>query len=74
MTRGPDTSSRLAGLDALKGVSILMVVLIHAVPEGPDWYQDHVVNGIARLAVPSFLIVTGFLNGLMGSSRAKLAG
>ena len=74
MSRSPETPGRLAGLDNLKGVSILLVVVIHAAPGAPAWYQDQLVNGVARLAVPTFLVVTGFLNGLKGSSRAKLAG
>jgi peptidoglycan/LPS O-acetylase OafA/YrhL len=65
---------RLTGLDAVKGLAILSVVLIHAAPAGGGGYRDHVVDGVARLAVPVFLAVSGYLAGRTGWSRAKLAG
>ena len=65
--------TRLSGLDAVKGLAILMVVFIHAAPVERDAYQDHFVNGAARLAVPLFLAVSGYLAGLKGSSRARFA-
>jgi surface polysaccharide O-acyltransferase-like enzyme len=64
---------RLAGLDAVKGLAILMVVAIHAAPVEHDGYQDHFVSGVARLAVPLFLAVSGYLAGLKGISRARFA-
>jgi surface polysaccharide O-acyltransferase-like enzyme len=64
---------RLAGLDAVKGLAILMVVVIHAAPVERDAYQDHFVNGMARLAVPLFLAISGYLAGLKGTSRARFA-
>jgi surface polysaccharide O-acyltransferase-like enzyme len=66
--------ARLAGLDAVKGVAIVMVVTIHAAPLDGGGYHDHIVNGLARLAVPLFLVVSGYLAGLKGASRGKLAG
>jgi surface polysaccharide O-acyltransferase-like enzyme len=68
------TRSRLAGLDGLKGAAILGVVLIHAAPPGPSWYLRHVTNGIACLAVPCFLLVTGYLAGRSRAGHGKLAG
>jgi peptidoglycan/LPS O-acetylase OafA/YrhL len=64
---------RLRGLDALKGLAIVGVVAIHAQPTDSPSYHAHVVNGVARLAVPLFLMVTGFLIGAGGTTRAKLA-
>ena len=66
-------ATRLAGLDAVKGLAILMVVAIHAAPVEGDRYQDHFVSGVARLAVPLFLAVSGYLAGLKGISRARFA-
>jgi surface polysaccharide O-acyltransferase-like enzyme len=74
MTPPPGTAGRLEGLDALKGVAILMVVAIHAAPEPASWYQSYVVNGVARLAVPCFLVVSGYLAAVHRASRQKLAG
>lgn len=73
MTGGaPDSEPRrLSGLDGLKGLAMLGVVLIHAAPLDPSPYQQHVVNGIARLGVPLFLIITGWLAGLRGSDPAR---
>ena len=65
--------TRLAGLDAVKGLAILMVVAIHAAPVEGDGYQDHFVSGVARLAVPLFLAISGYLAGLKGTSRARFA-
>ena len=67
-------ASRLSGLDAVKGLAIIAVVLIHAAPPEAPVYRDHVVNGAARLAVPAFLAVTGYLAGLQGWPRRRLAG
>ena len=67
-------TARLGGLDGLKGLAILLVVAIHAAPLGDSAYREHFVGGLARLAVPLFLIVTGYLNGLHGSDPGKLAG
>lgn len=64
---------RLPGLDAVKATAIALVVLIHAAPEGPAWYDRHVVEGTLRLGVPAFLLVTGFLAGLRAWSRRRLA-
>lgn len=67
---------RVAGLDVIKGVAVTLVVVIHAAPPlavNPPWYRDHVVEGVARLAVPVFLVVTGFLAGLKQTSRARFA-
>jgi surface polysaccharide O-acyltransferase-like enzyme len=70
MAASPDT--RLAGLDAVKAVAISLVVLIHAAPPRPAWYQEHVIEGAARLGVPAFLLVTGFLAGSRSWSRRRL--
>lgn len=67
------TAERLPGLDGLKGLAIICVVAIHTAPgEGALW-RDHVVNGVARLAVPLFLVVTGYLTGLRERDRSALA-
>jgi surface polysaccharide O-acyltransferase-like enzyme len=63
---------RLPGLDALKGVAIVLVVLIHAAPSVPEAYRVHIVNGLARLAVPLFLVTTGFLVGLKQTPKSRL--
>jgi peptidoglycan/LPS O-acetylase OafA/YrhL len=69
---GPARAGRLPGLDAVKGLSILGVVVIHAAPPGPSLYHEHVVSGLARLAVPCFLVVTGYLAGIKASSRGRM--
>lgn len=63
--------ARLPGLDALKGIAIIGVVAIHAAPSGAPLYLEHGINGVARLAVPLFLVVSGFLLGARPPSRAK---
>jgi peptidoglycan/LPS O-acetylase OafA/YrhL len=70
MAPSPDT--RLPGLDAAKAVAIVLVVLIHAAPPRPAWYEEHVIEGAARLGVPVFLLVTGFLAGRRAWSRQRL--
>lgn len=62
---------RLPGLDALKGIAIIGVVAIHAAPSDAPGYREHVLNGVARLAVPLFLTISGFLLGSRQPSRAK---
>lgn len=57
------STPRLEGLDVVKGLAIILVVLIHAAPEEDSAYRAHVVQGVARLAVPLFLVVSGFLAG-----------
>ena len=57
---GQASDARLPGLDAVKAAAISLVVLIHAAPPGPEWYDRHVVGGAARLGVPGFLLVTGY--------------
>jgi peptidoglycan/LPS O-acetylase OafA/YrhL len=64
--------ARLPGLDAAKGVAIVLVVLIHAAPPAPDWWVYGMVNGVARLAVPVFIAITGFLMGARNASRDKV--
>lgn len=70
----PSAPPRLAGLDAVKAAAIALVVLIHAAPVEPSAYRSQVIQGLARLAVPIFLVVTGYLAGRKGTSRDKLAG
>ena len=72
----PDDSppaKRLPGLDALKGLAIAGVILIHAAPSDAPAYVAHAVNGTARLAVPLFLVVTGFLAGWRNTPRERFA-
>lgn len=64
-------SARLPGLDALKGLCIAGVVLIHAAPSHEGPYAVHFVDGVARLAVPLFLTITGYLAGMKGTGRAR---
>jgi peptidoglycan/LPS O-acetylase OafA/YrhL len=65
---------RLGGLDALKGIAIVLVVAIHAAPgEGSAYYQ-YAIAGVARLAVPLFLMISGFLIGTGQPPREKLVG
>ena len=70
MTAAPP-GTRLPGLDALKGLAIVGVVAIHAAPSGESLYTEHVIGGVTRLAVPLFLVVSGFLLGSRPPSRAK---
>jgi peptidoglycan/LPS O-acetylase OafA/YrhL len=50
------------------------VVAIHAAPSGAPDYQRYVIAGIARLAVPLFLVISGFLIGRSRPPQAKLVG
>ena len=69
---GPaDRGGRQPGLDGLKGLAIVLVVLIHAAPEQPAWYTAHFVGGFSRLAVPVFLVITGFLAGWKAADRRR---
>lgn len=65
---------RLEGLDTLKGLAIVLVVAIHAAPSAAPAYHEHVLNGPARLAVPLFFSVSGFLIGMRWPPQARLAG
>jgi peptidoglycan/LPS O-acetylase OafA/YrhL len=64
---------RLEGLDTLKGIAIAAVVSIHAAPVEAHEYLVHGINGPARLAVPLFFAISGFLLGRRWPSRQKLA-
>jgi uncharacterized membrane protein YcfT len=64
-------AGRLAGLDGVKGVSIVFVVMIHAAPSDSPLYSAHVIGGLTRLAVPCFLAITGFLAGMRGTGPAR---
>jgi peptidoglycan/LPS O-acetylase OafA/YrhL len=64
---------RLEGLDTLKGLAIAAVVAIHAAPVEAREYLVHGINGPARLAVPLFFAISGFLLGRRWPSRDKLA-
>jgi peptidoglycan/LPS O-acetylase OafA/YrhL len=72
-TRAP-AATRLGGLDSLKGIAIALVVAIHAAPSAAPEYQRIVIAGIARLAVPLFLVMSGYLIGSRPPPQAKLAG
>jgi fucose 4-O-acetylase-like acetyltransferase len=50
------------------------VVLIHSAPSDAPAWERHVISGVARLAVPLFLVITGFLIGRNQPPREKLAG
>ena len=64
-------NKRLPGLDVLKGIAIIGVVAIHAAPSDAPGYREHVLNGVARLAVPLFLVISGYLLGSRQPSQAK---
>jgi surface polysaccharide O-acyltransferase-like enzyme len=53
----------------------VLVVAIHAAPyaESAPHYSAYVIQGIARLAVPLFLCISGFLVGIRCPSRSKVA-
>jgi len=72
VSTAPPARTRLGGLDSLKGIAISLVVLIHAAPSGAPDYERYVISGIARLAVPLFLVISGFLIGSSQPPRAKL--
>ena len=63
MSAPPAPSSRLAGLDLLKLCLALLVVTIHANPfKGVSVEATGLLgNGLARVAVPGFFVVAGFL-------------
>jgi len=74
VSTAPPARPRLGGLDSLKGIAIALVVLIHAAPSGAPDYERYVISGISRLAVPLFLVISGFLIGRSRPPRAKLVG
>jgi surface polysaccharide O-acyltransferase-like enzyme len=57
---------RLENLDALKGVSIYFVIVLHSLPiinsEKSPLINDFLVN-LSRFAVPCFFIISGYLSG-----------
>jgi surface polysaccharide O-acyltransferase-like enzyme len=72
MTPAATGSGRLPGLDGLKGVAILLVIAIHAAPESAPAYHARVLDGPARLAVPLFLTITGFLAARKATPQPRL--
>jgi peptidoglycan/LPS O-acetylase OafA/YrhL len=71
VSAAPTATSRLAGLDVLKGVAIVGVVAIHTPPSDAPEYRALVLQGVARLAVPLFLVISGFLVGSRPPSRER---
>jgi len=65
--------TRMPGLDGLKAIAIIFVVMIHAAPLHSGWYERYITQGVARLAVPVFLIITGYLTGFKAKGRPALA-
>ena len=61
--------SRVAELDCVKGIAILMVILIHASDTvfsrnhdfDIEWFLAMVATSLSRVCVPWFVIVSGFL-------------
>lgn len=69
---GPATGARLSGIDTTRGVAIAFVVAIHAAGQvESEAYRDHVVSGLARLGVPLFLVISGFLTALRETPRER---
>ena len=64
-------ASRLDGLDLLKALAAISVVLIHAAPRDGDFYLEHVNAGLLRLGVPLFLGISGYLAARSSLSRAR---
>ncbi len=54
------SAPRIGGLDFLRAVSILLVMLEHAA-EGGEGGLRHVVGGLASLGVEIFFVISGFL-------------
>jgi surface polysaccharide O-acyltransferase-like enzyme len=67
-------TERLVAIDVIRVVAVLLVVTLHAEPFRDLSYQINfvVTNGVARLAVPLFLITSGyFIASTMSSGRMK---
>lgn len=64
-------SSRLTGLDLLKALAAVSVVLIHAAPLTGAFYLEHVDAGLARLGVPLFLGISGYLAARSSLGRSR---
>jgi surface polysaccharide O-acyltransferase-like enzyme len=71
VSAAPVTTPRLPGLDVLKGVAIVGVVAIHTPPSDAPEYRALVLQGVARLAVPLFLVISGYLVGSRPPSRER---
>jgi peptidoglycan/LPS O-acetylase OafA/YrhL len=71
VSAAPAPTPRLHGLDVLKGVAIVGVVAIHTPPSDAPEYRALVLEGVARLAVPLFLVISGFLVGSRPPSRER---
>lgn len=79
---GGDAQSRQSGLDVVKCVAALLVVYIHyeGTKQGDDAFSiiSQVCNGLARIAVPMFFLITGYYyprlveRGRMGGHLRKL--
>jgi peptidoglycan/LPS O-acetylase OafA/YrhL len=74
MTHAASRNERIEAWDALRGIAIVSVVVIHAAgPLAADTYRDYVVGGVARLGVPLFLLLSGLLAGLRATPRDRFA-
>lgn len=66
------TRERLFGIDTVRGVAIAFVVVIHAAGQvESEAYALHVVQGLARLGVPLFVVVSGLLAALRQTPQER---
>lgn len=75
LSRGTEATTQVVGrdlgIDTMRGIAILMVIGIHALPQplAPSW--ETLVDALLRPAVPVFLFATGYLTARSG--RVPLA-
>ncbi len=64
------TQTRVAGrdlgIDTMRGIAILMVIGIHAMPQPLDPFWGKLVDAALRPCVPIFLFASGYLTALSG--------
>ncbi len=54
-------SSRIDGIDAMRLLCFIAVVVVHALPHGPqDSVANQLIAGATRFAVPFFFLISGF--------------
>jgi surface polysaccharide O-acyltransferase-like enzyme len=59
-------AGRDSGIDAMRGIAILMVIGIHSLPQPLDASWEKLADAMLRPCVPVFLFASGYLTALSG--------
>ncbi len=60
MYKGKKENKRLWIIDAIKGICILWVIMLHAIPAGEEEYRSLLMPFYAQLTIPFFMTISGF--------------